>query len=321
MENFIFSLNATIPVFAIIVVGNILRKIGIIDLNFSNIANKFVFKVCLPCLLFQDLVSINIRENFDTKYVGFCFFATLISIVVIWFLARKLLPDKSEVGAFVQCSYRSSAAILGVAFIQNIYGTSGMAPVMIVGSVPLYNIFAVTILIIESNDANTRGSKGDFAGTLKKSLIGIAKNPIILGIAAGLIGSFLNLKLPHMIDKSISNLAVMASPLALISIGASFEGKRALAKVKPTMVASAIKLVVLAAIFLPIAVMCGFRDQKLIAIIIMLASPCTPTAYIMAKNMHGDDTLAASIIVVTTFFSSITMTAWIYIMKALSLIQ
>lgn len=52
MENFIFSLNATIPVFAIIVVGNILRKIGIIDLNFSNIANRFVFKVCLPCLLF-----------------------------------------------------------------------------------------------------------------------------------------------------------------------------------------------------------------------------------------------------------------------------
>ena len=80
--------------------------------------------------------------------------------------------------------------------------------------------------------------------------------------------------------------------------------KRALAKVKPTMVASAIKLVVLAAIFLPIAVMCGFRDQRaVIAIIIMLASPCTPTAYIMAKNMHGDDTLAASIIVVTTFFS------------------
>ena len=113
----------------------------------------------------------------------------------------------------------------------------------------------------------------------------------------------------------------MASPLALISIGATFEGRKALAKIKPTMAASLIKLVVLAGIFLPVAAYFGFRDQKLIAIVIMLASPCTPTSYIMAKNMDGDDTLAASIVVSTTLFSSVTLTGWIFLMKSLSLIQ
>lgn len=314
MDSFIFSLNATIPVFSIIIVGNLLKRIGIIDSAFSNTAEKFVFKVCLPCLLFQDLTGTDIRNNFDLSYVSFCALSTLTSIIVIWFLGKKIIRDKSSVGAFVQGSYRSSAAILGVAFIQNIYGTSGMAPIMIIASVPLYNIFAVIILTIESNEESKDS-------TVKRAVTGIIKNPIIIGIAAGLTASYLNIELPKMIDKSISNLAVMASSLALISLGASFEGKKALAKLKPTIAASMIKLVILAAVFLPIAVYLGFRDQKLIAIVIMFASPCTPTAYIMAKNMHGDETLAGSIVVATTFFSALTMTGWIYLMKSLELIR
>lgn len=316
MDSFIYSLNATVPVFAIMIIGQFLKKIGIIDIPFANIANKFVFKVCLPCLLFQDLAATNIRENFDLSYVGFCFLATLSSILVIWFLAKKLLKDKTEVGAFVQCSYRSSAAILGIAFIQNIYGTSGMAPLMIIGSVPLYNIFAVIILTFESNSAENMNSTDN----IKRAFVNILKNPIIIGIFLGLIASYFNLDFPKMIDKTINNLAVMTSPLALISIGAAFEGKKALAKIKSTAVASSIKLIVLAAIFIPLAVYFGFRDQKLIALVIMLASPCTPTAYIMAKNMDGDDVLASSIIVTTTFFSSITLTFWIFILRAFGLL-
>ncbi len=305
------------PVFAVMIIGNLLMRIGLIDDHFAKIANRFVFKACLPCLIFRDLADTNIRENFDLPYVGFCFVATLVSIITIWICAKKFLPDKTQVGSFVQCSYRSSAAILGVAFIENIYGTSGMAPLMIIGSVPLYNIFAVMILTFESNNQDIAGNSSQ----IKVAFVNILKNPIIIGIFLGLVASYFNVDFPKMADKTINNLAVMTSPLALISIGASFEGKKALAKIKPTLVSSSIKLIVLAAIFLPIAVYCGFRDQKLIALIIMLASPCTPTAYIMAKNMDGDDVLASSIIVTTTLLSSITLTGWIFLMRYLELIQ
>lgn len=317
MDSFIYSLNATVPVFAIMIIGHILKRIGLIDDHFAGIANKFVFKICLPCLLFQDLAGTNIRKNFDSNYIGFCFGATLASILVIWFLAKKLLRDQTLTGSFVQCSYRSSAAILGVAFIQNIYGTSGMAPLMIIGSVPLYNIFAVLILTLESNNPKTTCHSGQ----IRSAFINILKNPIILGIFFGLAASFFNLDFPQMLDKSINNLAVMTAPLALISIGATFEGRKALAKIKPTLIASSIKLIILAGIFLPLAVFFGFRDQKLIAIIIMLASPCTPTSYIMAKNMDGDDILASSIVVTTTLLSSVTLTGWIFLMRSLELIR
>ncbi len=317
MDSFLFSLNATVPVFAIMIVGNILKQLNLIDDHFASVANRFVFKICLPCLVFLDLADTNIRENFDWKYVGFCFGATLISILVIWFLAKKTMRDKESVGAFVQGAYRSSAAILGIAFIQNIYGVSGMAPLMIIGSVPLYNIFAVVVLTFEGNPSH----KDTNHRQIKTACINIIKNPIIIGIVLGLFASLINLRLPNMLDKTIHNLAVMASPLALISIGASFEGKKALAKIKPTAIASFLKLLGLAAIFLPLAVWLGFRDQKLIAIVVMLASPCTPTAYIMAKNMDADHVLASSIVVTTTLLSSVTLTFWIFLMRALELIQ
>lgn len=317
MDSLIFSLNATIPIFLVIVIGNVLNRIGMIDRHFSNIADKLVFKICLPCMLFLNLSDTNIRQEFDMDYIGYCFAVTLFSILSIWFAAKHMIKDKGMVGAFVQGSYRSSAAILGLAFIENIYGTSGMAPLMIIGSVPLYNIFAVVVLTLESGSAENSA----MGKQLHTAFIGILKNPIIIGIFLGLVASFLNLSLPHMLEKTVENLGSIASPLALLSIGASFEGRKAIAKIKPTVIASFLKLVGLAAIFLPFAVWLGFRDQKLIAIIIMLASPCTPTSYIMAKNMNGDAVLASSIVVTTTLFSSITLTGWIFLVRLLELIR
>lgn len=325
MDSFIYSLNATVPVFLVMIIGNILNRRGMINRQFSNVADKLVYKVCLPCMLYLNLADTDIRKNFDIVYVGYCFFVTLTSILVIWGMAKLLMKDKSMVGAFVQGSYRSSAAILGIAFITNIYGTSEIAPLMIIGSVPLYNIFAVLVLTLESQafqNHDAEMSQGKIVGQkLKKATVGVAKNPIIIGILLGIIASYFRITLPAMLEKTVSNFGVLATPLALLSIGASFEGRKAVAKIKPTIIASFLKLIGLAAIFLPIAIWIGFRDEKLIALIIMLASPCTPTAYIMAKNMEGDATLASSIIVVTTFFSSITLTGWIFLARLFDLVK
>ena len=295
MDSLIYSLNATVPVFAVMIAGYIFRKIGLLNDEFVSVANKFVFKAALPCMVFLDLWATDIRHNFNGRYIGFCAAVTLISILVIWGMAKWLLKDKSEVGAFVQVAYRSSAAILGIAFIQNVYGNSGMGPLMILGAVPLYNIFAVIILTFESNDEATKQDKS----RIRSACINILKNPIILGIVAGLLASLLNLQLPTMVTKSVDYMGRLASPLALLAIGAGFEGKKALAKMKSSIAASMIKLIGLAAVFLPIAIRLGFRDEELLALVIMLGSPSTPTAYIMAKNMHGDEVLSSSVIVMT----------------------
>lgn len=310
MDSLIYSLNATMPVFFTIAIGYILKQIRMTNDEFVAVANKFNFKVTLPAMLFLDLASTDIRQNFDVEYVLFCAGVTTVMFFGIWILSRLFIKDKSIIGAFVQSSYRSSAAVLGAAFIQNIYGSCGMAPIMIIGCVPLYNIYAVIVLTIEGADND------DGRAAIKKSLINIAKNPIILSIAAGVLASLINLHLPQMIEKTIHNFSVMASPLALVAIGAGFEGRKAIAKIKPTMVSAFIKTMVLPGVFLPIAVKLGFRDQALVALIIMLGSPTTPSSYIMAKNMHNDGVLSSSVIVMTTLLSAFTLTLWIFLARA-----
>ena len=125
---------------------------------------------------------------------------------------------------------------------------------------------------------------------------------------------------PVIVDKTINSVAQLATPLALIVLGAGFEGRKALAKIKPTLWAASIKLFFQPLVFLPLAAVLGFSGEKMVAILIMLASPTTPSCYIMAKNMDGDDVLASSIVVVTTLFSSVTLTFWIFLLRSLNLI-
>lgn len=315
MEQLLFSLNATVPIFLVMVIGYFLRRIKMLDEPFIKTLNTFNFKVTLPFLVFKDIAESDFYAVWDTKYVCFCFFVTLFCIVTVWLLAHIFMKDKNTLGEFVQGSYRGSAAVMGLAFIQNIYGNSGMAPLMIIGTVPLYNVAAVFILSLTGPDA-----RGLTKSSLKKTFLDVLKNPIIIGIVLGMLVSLLQIHLPVMITKTITNIGQLASPLALIALGAGFEGKKAIKQIGPTILGSCIKLVIPAAIFLPLAVHMGFRNEMLVALLVMLGAPTTPSCYVMAKSMGHEGVLTSSLVVATTFLSSITLTAFLFIFKSLGYI-
>ena len=309
MSNLMYSINATLPIFLLIILGKVLKTTKIINDEFTKTADRYVFRIALPALLFSDLTENNVGSAFDGKYVLFCFSVTIFSIAVLWGLTEKFMKNEEQKGAFIQGSYRSSAAILGLAFINNMYDSVGMAPLMIIGCVPLYNIFAVIILTL-------KGDNGGKKPNMKETFINVMKNPILLSILIALPFALLNLHFPSFVNKAIGSVANTATPLALISIGASFEGKKALKKMKPTLLASFIKLILLAGLFLPLAVFFGYRNQELMALLVMLGSPTTVSSYIMAKNTGNDGILTSSIIVLTTLLSSLTLTLWIFVLKS-----
>lgn len=316
MSDFLFSINVTFPIFLVMVIGWFLHQIGMLDEHFVTVANRFNFKVTLPFMLFRDISSVNIREVFDLKFVLFCAIASTVCFWAIWGAAKLFVKDDSIRGAFVQSSFRSSAAVMGLAFISNIYGKSAMGPLMIIGAVPLYNIYSVIVLTFEAqNEDGTRES-----GKIKEACVNIIKNPIIISIFLGMAVALAGIQFPTIIDKTINSVAQLATPLALIVIGAGFEGKKALAKIKPTAWAAAIKLVIQPLIFLPVAAYMGFHGEKMIAILIMLSSPTTPSCFIMAKNMKNDGVLTASVIVTTTPLSAFTLTFWIFLLRRFGLI-
>lgn len=317
MNDFIFSVEVVLPIFLVMVIGWTLKQIGMLDDHFVTVANKFNFKVTLPFMLFRDISSVSIYECFDLKFVLFCAIASTLCFWMIWGAAKLFLKDQSLRGAFVQASFRSSAAVMGLAFIDNIYGgqSSIMGPLMIIGAVPLYNIYSVIVLTFEANEEGKRDT-----GKIKEACINILKNPIIISIFLGIIVALIGIDFPKIVNDTVSKVAQLATPLALIVLGAGFEGRKAIAKVKPTIVASMIKLVIQPLVFIPIAVYMGFRGEALIAILIMLAAPATPSCYIMAKNMKNDGVLTASIVVMTTALAAFTLTAWIYVLRVFALI-
>ena len=314
MENLLFSLNATVPVFLMMVLGLVFRKLGWLDETFADKMNKFVFMVPLPVLVFEDLATVDFAEVWDTCFVFFCFAVTLVSIGIAAGISC-LWKDKSLQGEFIQVSYRSSAALLGVALIQNIYGDAGMAPLMMIGSVPLYNIMAVVVLSFFHPER--RGIDG---AVMKKTLKGIATNPIIIAIVLGLFWSALRIPMPPIMQKTVSSIGGMATPMGLIAMGAAFDVRKAFAKAKLAATAAFIKLVGFCALFLPVAVALGFRESELVAILVMLGSATTVSCFVMAKNMGHEGVLTSSVVMLTTLFSGFTLTGWIYLLRSLALI-
>lgn len=314
MENLIFSLNATMPVFFLMLLGLFFRKLGWIDDVFAAKMNKFVFLVPLPVLVFNDLATVDFGQIWNVKFVLFCFVVTVLSIGISSAVAC-LWKDKSVRGEFIQASYRSSAALLGIAFIQNIYGTAGMAPLMIIGSVPLYNIMAVLVLSLFKP-----GQQGMDRQVLKRTIKGTITNPIIIGIVAGLLWSALRIPMPHILGKTVENVGSMATPMGLMAMGAMFDIKKAFAKIKPSVTAAFIKLIGFCAVFLPVAVYLGFREEELVAILVMLGSATTVSCFVMAKNMGHDGVLSSSVVMLTTLFSAFTLTGWLYVLRSFGMI-
>lgn len=314
MESLLFSLNATVPVFLMMVLGAAVRRLGLLDVETARKLNRFVFRLALPVLLFNDMSGTDISQVWDGRFVLFCVGANVVSIAVAWVLA---LPwkDKSIRGEFVQASYRSSAALLGTAILTNLYGSVGMAPLMMAITVPAYNIVAVVALNVFRPDGKT-GEKG----RLGKTLRGIVTNPLIIGILLGLVWSALKVPMPAILGKTLSSLGSLATPLGLMAMGATFDLKSALSQSKPAAAASFMKLAGFCILLLPVAVAMGFRGQALVVILVMLGSATSVSSYVMVVSMGHAGALTSGVVMLTTLLSGFTFTGWLWLLRAMGLV-
>ncbi len=318
LENLVFSLNATMPIFLMMVVGYVLNRIHLLNEATTAVLNKIVFYVFLPALLFEEVAKQDFVTLWDGNMVLFCAGVTIVSILVAALLSF-VDKDKTNRGEFIQGSYRSAAATLGIAFMTNIYDNAAMVALMIIGSVPIYNFMAVVILSLtapkDSSETKIRTHR-----LLLKTIRNIVTNPIILGIVAGLLWSIARFPQPIIMEKSIGYLGNMASPLALIAVGATFTFSALKKKIAPVCAVVFNKLVLFCVLFLPVAIAIGYREDKLVAILIMLGSGTTSSSFIMAKNMGHEGSISASAVMVTTFLSSFTIAAFLFALRTLGYI-
>ena len=312
MENFIFSVNAVTPTFITIFIGYMLKQRGFFTEAFTKNLDKYCFTIAFPALMIRDIGGADISQMFSAEFALICFLATTFMFFGYYLIFYPFFKDKWFISSFVQCCSRGSVAVFGSSIAINIYGSAGVTPLMMAIAVPLYNVYTVILFNLKADN----GGKVLSPQNLKKMGKGIITNPLIIGIIIGAIVSVTGFSIPSVIFKPISSIAATATPMALISLGAALQLDKIKGSIKTILVSSFFKLVVNFAIVLPIALLLGMRDGQMVALMIMAASPCTVSAYIMASAMGGDSEFSCGTVMMSTLLSTITITMWLTILKS-----
>lgn len=327
MENLLFTLNAILPIIIPILLGYALKRIHFFKEEFLTEANKLVFKVLIPILLFSNLYLADLTK-INWAFVGFAAAAILV-LFLIGLVIVLFIPDRKQKGVILQSTFRSNYAIIGIPLATMLGGAEAGAEASVIAavSVPLFNILAVIALSIYDHDENTKVS-------VKSILFKIVTNPLIIGVAAGLGVCGINMGInaaggnvsqfltdyTSFIPSTITSLAKVATPLALLVLGGKFEFKAVKALWKQLTVSVTLRLVITPAIFLSIAYALGFKGSTQFAILIALfATPIAVSSAPMAAQMGQDEELAGQIVVWTSALSAFSLFAIIMICAAIGI--
>ncbi|MBQ8510716.1 MAG: AEC family transporter [Clostridia bacterium] len=318
LDSFIYSLNIIGPIFIIVVLGAILKKYGFFKEGFLSVCDKLVFKICLPCLLFQDIVTADSSEGADLKLILFCVIAVAVSFLLPCLIVPIFVKDNGKRGAFIQGVYRSNSAILGVTMASSMFGDTGASVLATVlpFTVTMFNVFAVILLSFFAPADTKLSPKALF----RRIIMTIVTNPLIIGIVLAMLWRLTGLSLPMVVDRSLSYLSDLTMPLALISLGANFTFESLRGRLGLAIASSACKTIVVPALTVGAAILMGFRGVQLGVVFILFGGPAAVSSYIMAKQMKSDHELASQILLISTLMSVFTLFAGIFLLKQTGLI-
>lgn len=303
-----FSLSVTGPICILLFLGWFLKRIGIIHDAFVDNASKLVFQITLPTLLFLGIVNSNQSVEINPTFIFFGLIANITFFLFTTYSCKFFIKDKQDHGVIIQGGFRANTAIIGLAYVANVYGDSGVAvaAVYVASTTILYNILAVICLTSSESSIGLKKIKG--------VLFSIAKNPLIIGIMLGVLLLALNIKVPKILVDTGQYFANMTLPLALLCTGATLNLGELRSKGLNAWFASFYKLLLAPILITGAAYLWGFSPIEIGLLFFMTAAPTAAASYVMARSMGGNANLAANIIAITTAGSLITCSVGISIL-------
>ena len=319
LEDFIFSVNAVFPIFLVISVGYFLRRGRFLSANTIAEMNRLVFSFALPLLLFRNIYQADFSVLFDMYLILWILGSLLLWFGLLWAFSEIYLRRRQElIGGFVQASFRANYAIVGIPLVANIMGEgdTGMAALAAAFIVTSYNLLSVIVLTAK----DSRGSSVLNLSLLKGMAIGVFTNPSIVAIALAVALNLLGVTLPVIVQGGVNYMAVLCTPLALLAVGGSIQIDELMEHLRPAIVGSLIKIVIGPLAFMAASVWLGFRGESLAVLFVMFANPTAIVSYAMASRMNGHTPITAAIIMITTVFSSLSLTLGVYLMRTMELL-
>jgi len=324
MESFLFALKAVSPIILTVALGYILKKKNFMNETFVKAANKLVFRVFLPCMLFLNVYNISSLGDIDLGYVIYAVGAGLVifgaGLPVVMMVSKQ--PQRR--GVLWQSIYRSNYALIGNPLAESLFGSAGATVASLLSAfvVPSFNIFAVISLSTFRSD----GGKPNLRGTVT----GIAKNPLIHGILAGVLALCIRMlfvrggigfRLSDItpLFTVLEYMSRMATPMALLCLGAQFEFS-AVAELRREIIFG----VLMRTVFVPLlglgTAYLFFRDvfggAQFAAFVAVFATPVAVSSVPMTQEMDGDVVLAGQLVVWTTLASAVSVFFVSFLLKA-----
>ncbi len=307
MQNLILSFNVVGPLFLLLCVGFLLKRCHMMSDSTEKQLNNIVFRCFLPLLLFYNVYTTDLSSSFQPRLILFALLCMLGACLLFGLFVVCTEKENRRRGVMIQAMFRSNFVLFGLPVTIALFGdeAAGVASIVIGFVVPFINILSVIVLEI------FRGGKI----RMRRIIRGILTNPLVLASAAGAILLICGIKLPYVVDKAVSDLTKVATPLAFVVLGASFHFSDTKKYWRQLLTGMAGKLLIYPALVLTIAILLGFRDEQLAVLLSMSASPTAVSSYTMAQQMEGDDVLAGQLVVYTTLFSILTVFLWIFLLK------
>lgn len=323
-ENLAISVNAVLPLIICMAAGYLFRRTKLVDEGFCRKCNTFCFKTFLPLMIFMNVYNSDLESAVQPGAFLFAAAAVLVIFAAAFLIIPRIVKKGSVDSAgspvsaasrqavLIQCIFRSNFVIFGYQVVANVYGAgeAAVASVMAAIVVPLYNVLAVITLEYFTNSKNG----------LRPVILGIIKNPLIIGAVAALLFKLSGLTLPAPLYTGLSDMAGMATPLALVVLGGTFHFDALRRNAGALAIGTLGKIVVPPLIMVPIAAALGFRDANLLSLVIVFASPAAVNSYTMAAAYGHDPELAGQLVVVTSVLSMVSVFGWIFLLRTLGLI-
>ena len=311
LNSFLLSLNAIVSIFVMMAVGYGAKRLLHLEKDHIGRFNTLVFHTLLPLMLFNNIYRSDLRGSVSFRCLGLALSVLAVLFLFTWLLVKRVEPANSQRGVMIQASFRSNFLLLGRPLIQELCPGADLATVsvMLAVVVPCFNVLAVVTLETFSRKQID----------VRQILLGIAKNPLIVASAAGILVNLSGLRLPECLANPISQLGASASPVALLLLGAQFEFRDVRMHRRNLAICTVLRLVVFPGVALPLAALVGLRGPEFAVLISMYATPTAVASFSMAAQMGGNPELAASAVTVTTLLSSVTMFLWIFLFKSLGM--
>lgn len=324
MSDILFAINATAPIVLMVAVGYFLKKIGLLEATLGKSLNKLVFRVFLPVMLFLNVYKIESFAEIDFTFVLYALAATLVLFVFALIFPRLITDENAKRGALLQSVFRANYALVGIPLATSLFGERGsiMATVLSAFIVPLFNMLAVVGLSVFSPEKKP-SFKRVFIDILKNPLIqAIALGMVTLGIRAIFVKTGVEFRLTDLtpIYKTLSNLSSIATPLALLALGAQFE-LSAIPELKRHIIFGVVtRNFIVPLLGIGAALLIGrFEGAHFATFVAVFCTPVAVSSVPMAQEMKADTALAGQLVVWTTVFSAMSIFLASYVLKVLGI--